>query len=165
MARTTRQAKPQWLHERELAAWRGLQRMQAQLTAKLNRELSSDSGLSLQDYTVLVVLSEQPSERLRSYELGRELGWEKSRLSHHIARMTERHLVARESCPGDQRGLYVILTPQGRETLEAAAPGHVAAVRRAFVDLLSPAQLDVLASIAATVVQELGRDDAAGPES
>ena len=154
----TGQAKALWLNEGELAAWRGLQRMQAQLTAKLSRELSSDSGLSLQDYTVLVVLSEQPDARLRSYELGGELGWEKSRLSHHIARMEERHLVAREKCPSDQRGLYISLTAHGRETLEAAAPNHVAAVRRAFVDLLNPAQLAVLADIAGTVVRELGHD-------
>ncbi len=156
MARTTKHERVRWLDERELAAWRGLQRMQAQLTAKLNRELSTDSALSLQDYTALVVLSEQPEDRLRSYELGRELGWEKSRLSHHIARMAERGLVTREKCPSDQRGLYVCLTTEGRRTLEAAAPGHVAAVRRDFIDLLNPDQLATLADITDVVVEALG---------
>ena len=147
-----------WLDDTELSAWKHLSLMQLQLAARLNRELADD-GLSYQDYVVLAILSEQPDERLRVVELGRELGWEKSRMSHHITRMSDRGLVVKERCPTDQRGAFVVLTADGRHAIEAAAPAHVAAVRRLFVDLLSRDQLHGLDSIARTVLAQLAEGD------
>lgn len=144
-----------WLTDTEQEAWAGLQQMQGMLSGRLNRELSESSGLSLQDYAVLVNLSEEPDARVRANELGRRLGWEKSRLSHHVARMVARGLVARERCPVDHRGLYVTLTAGGRAALQAAAPGHCASVRHWFVDRLDPQQLATIAAVARSVTDGL----------
>ena len=144
-----------WLNDTESRAWRGLQLMQLQLTAALSRELSERTGLSYRDYLVLAVLSERPEGRMRAFELGRELGWEKSRLSHHISRMADRRLVERQKCTSDRRGAFVAVTPAGRKAIEEAAPGHVAAVRRRFVDHLTPDQLHVLTEISDTVLAGL----------
>jgi DNA-binding MarR family transcriptional regulator len=150
-----------WLDEREARAWRGLQAMQLRLSAVLARDLADDSDLSYSDYHVLVALTDQPDGRLRAFQLGAELGWEKSRVSHHVSRMTQRGLVRREKCPSDMRGAFVVLTETGRVAIEQAAPGHVAAVRRWFVDLLTPAQLDALADITAVALAELDASPAA----
>ena len=147
-----------WLDAEELEAWRRLQLMQLQLTAALSRELAESSGLSYQDYLVLAALTDRPGGRMRAFELGRELGWEKSRLSHHVARMVERGLVSRERCETDQRGAFVVVTRQGRKAIEAAAPGHVEGVRRHFVDLLSPAELKTLSTVAGRVLDSLADD-------
>lgn len=144
-----------WLTDAERDAWAGLQQMQGMLSGRLNRELAASSGLSLQDYAVLVNLSDEPDARVRANELGRRLGWEKSRLSHHVARMVARGLVARERCPVDHRGLYVTLTAGGRAALQAAAPGHCASVRRWFVDRLDPEQLAAVATVARIVTDGL----------
>lgn len=144
-----------WLSEEEQAAWRGLQRMQARLGAALNRQLSAEAGMSLQDYGVLVALTDRPDGRMRPFELGRELGWEKSRLSHHITRMTGRGLVTREQCPSDQRGWFVAITDHGRAAIEAAAVDHVATVRRFVLDPLSPEQVEALAGITEAVLAAL----------
>jgi DNA-binding MarR family transcriptional regulator len=144
-----------WLDMEERAAWQGLMQMELQLSGVLGRQLYQDSRLSLQDYGVLVCLTEQPEGRMRAFELGRQLGWEKSRLSHHISRMAGRGLVARQQCPSDQRGSLIVVTDHGREVIEAAAPGHVAAVRRHFVDLLSRGQLDQLTAITSAVLSAL----------
>ena len=146
---------PRWLNAGEQEAWRGLQRMQAALGAVLNRQLSADTGLSLQDYMVLVVLTAQPEGRMRPFELGRELGWEKSRLSHHVSRMAQRGLVSRERCLADQRGWYVAVSPEGWAAIEGAAPGHVEAVRRWFIDRLTPEQISAMASVADAVLAGL----------
>src|SRR5215471_6931286 len=130
--------EPHWLNEREEAAWRGLLQLHAQLTAELSRRLTSDSPLSYPDYEVLVVLTDQPDGRLRVFELAEALGWEKSRASHHVSRMAERGLVKKVPCATDRRGAFVATTARGRRYIEAAAPGHVAAVRELFVDRLSP---------------------------
>jgi DNA-binding MarR family transcriptional regulator len=148
-----------WLNDEEQAAWRGFLSMHARVTAKLNRDMSASCGLSLQDYAVLVALTDRPDGRLRPFELGRELGWEKSRLSHHISRMVERGLVARETCPADQRGWLVTVTDRGREAIEAAAPEHAAAVRRIFVDLLTPAELVSLIELSRRVLAACDAQD------
>jgi DNA-binding MarR family transcriptional regulator len=141
-----------WLDEREEAAWRGLLQLHAQLTAELARRLASESALSYPDYEVLVVLIDQPDGRLRVFELAEALGWEKSRASHHVARMAERGLVKKVPCRTDRRGAFVTVTARGRRHLQAAAPGHAAAVRELFVDRLTPAQLDAVAHAAQDVL-------------
>lgn len=155
-------ARRKWLSDGEQAAWRGLLRMHAELTAHLGRQLAAGSGLSMQDYAVLVSLSESPDGQLRVNELGRELGWEKSRVSHHVARMESAGLVERRRCRSDQRGQFVVLTRAGRSALVQAAPGHVAQVRKSFIDRLDPGQLATLADIAGAVLTGLASDDGSG---
>lgn len=152
-----------WLDEREQRAWRGLMDLQAQLGAHLRRSLLRDSGLSDADYEVLVHLSEAPDERLRIFQLVRGLQWEKSRLSHQLRRMEQRGLLQRSECPTDGRGAFVSLTPEGRAAIVAAAPRHVEEVRRHFVDLLAPEQLDTMADIAAAVLESLQPEDQDAP--
>lgn len=146
--------RTRWLTPEEQAAWRSLLRLQARLAAHLNQEMGGGE-LSLQDYGILVHLDEAPDGRLRAFELGDELGWEKSRLSHHLARMVARGLVARQRCPSDQRGLFVTITHEGHRALTDAAPVHVEAVRRAFVEPLSEEQLAALIGIVDSVLGAL----------
>jgi DNA-binding MarR family transcriptional regulator len=160
-AKTETREHPRWLSDEEQAAWRGLFLMYAQITLSLNRQLS-DSDLSVQDYGVLVHLSEAPAGRCRPFELGEALGLEKTRLSHHLKRLEERGLVARTRCQTDHRGWLVSITATGREALKSAAPGHVAAVRDSFIDRLSPQQIEAMTDIASAVLTSLGASDGEG---
>lgn len=144
-----------WLDEREQLAWRSFVALHSGLNRVLERQLQRDTGLSMADYTVLVTLSEAPDQRCRHFELSRRIHWEKSRLSHHLTRMTQRGLVERASCPEDSRGGFVVLTAAGAEAIAAAAPRHVEHVRRWFIDLLDAGQLDALISIGRAVVPVL----------
>jgi DNA-binding MarR family transcriptional regulator len=150
---------PRWLDEREARAWRGYTRMRIELDAALNRHLARRSGLSHADYAVLVELSEAPAGRLRAFQLGRALRWEKSRLSHHLKRMETRGLVCREDCAEDARGSEVVLTAAGRAAIEEAAPAHVDDVRRLMIDHLSPEQLEALSTTAEAVLAALEQED------
>ena len=154
-------AKTGWLDDTEARAWRGYLRLNALLMAELNRELQRDSGLSGPDYDVLVILSEATPQRLRMRELGAQLLWEKSRLSHHITRMERRGLVRREDCDSDARGAFVVITPQGLQTIRDAAPAHVANVRRHVFDHLSRDQVEALAEITGTLLANLAEAEPA----
>jgi DNA-binding MarR family transcriptional regulator len=149
-------AEPRWLDDDEQHAWRSYLRMAGKLSAHLNRQLQADSDLSLADFDVLVHLTDVPERRLRVVELARELEWEKSRLSHHVARMERRGLVRREECEDDGRGSYIVLTPTGLAAIEAAAPGHVETVRQAVFDGLSREQVTALGQVADQVLARLG---------
>lgn len=144
-----------WLSEEEERAWRALQFMQMRLEGELAHQLATDSGLSYSDYVVLVALTDRPDGRMRLFELAGVLGWEKSRLSHHVARMAARGLVNKAKCDADRRGAFVVVTKRGRKEVEAAAPGHVAAVRRLFVDQLTPNQLAAIGDAAEAVLAAL----------
>jgi DNA-binding MarR family transcriptional regulator len=109
----------------------------------------------MSDYEILVHLSESPERRLRMSELARATLLEKSRLSHQITRMERDSLVARESCPGDRRGQYAVLTPTGLATIERVAPFHVAEVRRRLFDLITPEQLTALQETFALVADRI----------
>ena len=151
-----------WLADDEQRVWRAWLRAQVLLHAAVGAQLDRDAGLSESDYAVLVHLSEAPDGRLRGKALACELQWEKSRLSHHLSRMERRGLVERVECPTDGRGAFVVLTPEGRSRIEAAAPLHVAEVRRLFIDALGPAHLAALGAAVEQLVAVL-EADAGGP--
>jgi DNA-binding MarR family transcriptional regulator len=144
-----------WLDDEEQRAWRVFMRMQGKLAAQLNRQLQTESGLSLADYEVLVQLTDVPDGRLRPFELQRALQWEQSRLSHHLTRMQRRDLIAREECDEDGRGAFVVLTDAGRQAITAAAPGHVDTVRRLFFDGLTRDQITMLRQVSDKVLDQL----------
>ena len=144
-----------WLTDEQDRAWRAYLRMQARLTAELNRQLQTGSGLSLADYEVLVNLTDTPDGRMRPYALQQALEWEQSRLSHHLSRMQHRGLVRREECAQDGRGAYVVLTDAGRDAIATAAPGHVAAVQRLFFEHLTSDQVSTIENVSTQFLDRL----------
>jgi DNA-binding MarR family transcriptional regulator len=132
-----------WLNEAEQRAWRAQIRTFMMLYRQLERDLQP-FGLAHSDYEILVVLSDEPERRLRMTELADATSQSRSKLSHQITRMESRGLVTREASEGDKRGMFAVLTPEGLAAIERAAPSHVEAVRRHFLDFLSPEQLELL---------------------
>jgi DNA-binding MarR family transcriptional regulator len=138
--------------------WRRWLRANQELTSALAARLSEDSGLSGADYTVLAPLSESPGGVIRARELGRIIVWDRDRLAHQVRRMEARGLVARERCEDDARGSMIRITPDGRAAIEQAAPGHVAATRECFIDLLSDEEKTMLADICDRILDKLAVD-------
>lgn len=89
------------------------------------------------DAAVLMALAGHPGGRRGMTELMRALGWEKSRLSHHLTRMERRGLVVREQCPNDLRAWFVSLTDAGSVAAAAAQDAHALAMRRALSTVAS----------------------------
>ncbi|WP_405498770.1 MarR family winged helix-turn-helix transcriptional regulator [Nocardia sp. NBC_00511] len=133
--------EPQWLDPEQQRAWRAYMEGSQRLLADLNRQLQRDCDLSLAEYRILVKLSESTRHALRMSDLADGVLSSRSRLTHQIRRMETQRLVRRIAAEGDGRGVVAEITEEGLRRLRAAAPGHVAAVRRYFVDLLSPQQL------------------------
>ncbi|WP_227978855.1 MarR family winged helix-turn-helix transcriptional regulator [Nocardia spumae] len=136
--------QPLWLSSAQQRAWRAFMDGHQRLMVELNRQLEDDSDLSLPEYRILVMLSESPGGSLRMSDLADGVLSSRSRLTHQIRRMEEQGMVRRTSCEEDGRGVRAHLTEEGMRRLVAAAPGHVAAVRRAFLDLISPDELDAI---------------------
>ncbi|MCP2167152.1 DNA-binding transcriptional regulator, MarR family [Goodfellowiella coeruleoviolacea] len=146
-----------WLSDDEQRMWRQWMGLNAELLATLNRETQADAGLSNADYQVLVVLTDSAEGRIRVSELAAALQWERSRVSHHVARMEKRDLVSRRGCPDDGRGAFVRITETGRAAIERAAPGHVRTVRRLVFDALSADEVAQLGEIFHRLRSRVGR--------
>lgn len=144
-----------WLDPEEQRTWRAMLAVQAHLPAALSRDLQRDAGLSLSDFDVLVQLTEHPEGRRRVAALADALAWERSRVSHHVARMAKRGLVERVECEDDGRGAYIAVTPAGRAAIEAAAPRHVAEVRRLVLDALTPDEVRLLGDLQERILARL----------
>ncbi|MDA4107806.1 MarR family transcriptional regulator [Mycobacterium holsaticum DSM 44478] len=149
--------EPNWLSPAEGRAWQAFVYAHQQLEAHLSRRLQQ-SGLSGADYEVLAALSAHAGGRMSARDLSTALSWEKSRLSHQARRMQKDGLIVREPNPDDARSTMVCLLPAGRAAIEKAAPGHVEEVRRNFIDLFTPAELDTLATLNERILQHLATD-------
>ena len=144
----------------EMATWRSLIDTTGELRRRLTAQLAAESGLSPGDYAVLLALSEADGRRMRSSELAAAIDWERSRLSHHLARMERRGLITRVECATDSRGAEVLLSEDGARVFRASTAPHMRAVKRHFGDALSPAQFEALADILATLRSHLAAGDA-----
>jgi DNA-binding MarR family transcriptional regulator len=134
----------------QLRVWLAYMRVNLQLTYEMNHQLLAASELSLSDYHVLSKLEQAPDQRLRIAPLAREIGWERSRASHQVRRMTQRGLTATEPVINDGRGTEVSVTARGKAALRDARRGHVALVQELFFRGLSE---DTLVPLAQTLEQ------------
>lgn len=128
----------------ELGAWRGLLRAHADMLRRLDADLRSGHGLTLSAYEVLMLLGTSERRRLRISELSAGTLLSVSGISRMVDRLVREGLVVRESCEDDGRGAEAVLTPAGRERLDAARAGHLAGVRREFLSRFRDGELDAM---------------------
>jgi DNA-binding MarR family transcriptional regulator len=150
--------EPKWLNAREDRAWGAFVHAHQRIEVHLSRRLQA-SGLSGADYEVLAELSALDGDRMPAHALCNRLGWEKSRLSHQVRRMEKDGLLSREPNPDDARSTMVRLLPAGLAAIEKAAPRHVEDVRRNFIDLFTPGELDTMATLNERILHHLAEND------
>ncbi|SCE72247.1 DNA-binding transcriptional regulator, MarR family [Micromonospora coriariae] len=143
----------------ELRVWRDFIETTGALKRQLASRLQVESSLSPADYAVLLALSEAQDRQMRSSELATHIGWERSRLSHHLGRMERRGLIRRQECPTVPRGSEVLLTPAGAEAFQGSTVPHLRAIRELFVDALTPEQLVAAGEIAKALRAKLDPRD------
>ena len=141
------------LDKERLAVWIAFLRANSKVIRALEREMQEDQGLPLTWYDVLVWLSEAPGGRLRHQVLAESIVLSRSGITRLVDRMATAGLVCREPVAGDRRGSYVVMTEEGKETLERAAPGHMRGIAQHFIQYLNPGDIRVLQSVFARVLQ------------
>jgi DNA-binding MarR family transcriptional regulator len=154
-------SRTRWLTAEEQQAWRAFLTASQTLFSAVDAQLQRDSAFPHGYYEILVRLSEADDRALRMSQLAEASASSKSRLSHAVARLEERGWVERLDCETDRRGQIARLTDAGLAALEAAAPGHVAQVRRSLFDRITAEQVTQLTDIS-TAIAAGQPGDAAG---
>ena len=147
-----------WLTKTEAHAWLGFVRTTQLLFDELDRQVRAEASMTHADYQMLALLSQAPDRQLNITALARVMCYSQSRVSHAVARLGARGWIARCSDPTDGRGSVAVLTDTGFAALEAAAPGHVAAVRQHLFDHLDPEQVRQLSQICDAALAHLNPD-------
>ncbi|HEV2240771.1 MAG TPA: MarR family transcriptional regulator [Streptosporangiaceae bacterium] len=151
-----------WLTAAEQRAWRAFLTACQTLFSTVDAQLARDANIPHGYYEILVRLSETPGRALRMTQLAEASTSSKSRLSHAVARLEQRGWVKRTDCATDRRGQVAQLTDDGFAALAAAAPGHVAQVRRSLIDQLTPEQIEQLREISELIIVACGAEAPAG---
>ena len=148
-------AEPRWLSPEEQQAWIGMTALMWLLPGPLDAQLQRDSGLNLFDYFVLSSLSMADGRQRRMSDLAAQSNASPSRVSNVVSRLEDQGWVTRHTHEHDRRSTVATLTEAGWEKVVAAAPGHVAEVRRLLIDQRTPTQLAALRDVGASVAREV----------
>ena len=160
---TDRQPEPPWLTDTEQAAWVNLVRLMMLLPSALDRQLRDGASIPHAYFGILAGLSAQPGRAMRMTDLARNANTTTSRLSHAVSALEQQGWIERYPSPTDKRGQIARLTDAGMTLLQAAAPGHVAEVRRLVFDHLTADDVDQLRAITAKLLPALTGDDQPTP--
>ncbi|CAM3387079.1 MarR family transcriptional regulator [Nocardioides dubius] len=151
-------AEPLWLDQDQQHAWRAYISGTTLLLDRLDDELRQSHKIGLNEYEVLVRLSEREDHRMRMSMLADAMRFSRSRITHTIKRMEEAGLVDRTQSADDGRGVIARLTPEGYQRLKDAAPSHVAGVREHLVALASGPDFEAVGRVFDAVVDALSGD-------
>lgn len=123
--------------EQKLAAWRAYLFSFGTVMRSLESEMQEEQDLLLTWYEILAHLNSAENGQMRMQELAESTLFSRSGLTRIIDRMDDIGLVTRQPCPEDRRGMYAVITDEGRAALESAMPGHVRGIRDHFLSHMS----------------------------
>src|SRR3712207_1437762 len=147
VARATHEEEWFKLSPEQRAAWSGFIRAHASIVRELDAELQATHGLPLSSFDVLVQLGLAPEGRMQMFELAEAVHISRSGLTRLVDRLEREGLLERIRGERDPRQVFASITERGLERLAETTPAHLAGVRERFLDRLSRAQLQQLASI------------------
>lgn len=115
--------------------WCALSALHGRIEAHIERALQAGHALSVREFSVLNVLSQQhegTGGHFRMHQLADAVVLSQSATTRLVTRLEERGLLRRYLCPDDRRGIYTDVTQDGHALLEAARPTHDTALREAL---------------------------------
>ena len=126
-----------------LRAWRLYFESALALVDVLDVELERDAGIPMRWYDTLVHLEDTP-DGLRMNELAEQILYSKSGFTRVVDRLEEAGLVQRVRPESDRRSILVVLTDEGRNTMERARRHHRHGIEQHFSRQLSDTDIKAL---------------------
>ena len=140
-------------HHHRAAAWELYFTTTARLTERIEAALKCQSGLSMPEYSVLLMTDRAGEAGIRPSVLAHKVVFSRSRLTHTAKRMENQGLLRRERANDDRRGVVASLTDEGMALLVEAAPTHVRSVRDILIDVATPDDLRALGRVMGAVLE------------
>ena len=145
-------------HHPRAAAWELYFTTTARLTERIEAALKCQAGLSMPEYSVLLMTDRAGEAGIRPSVLAHRVVFSRSRLTHTMKRLESRGLVSRRPCQGDGRGGLVFLTEAGKQLFDEAALVQRDVIRRLFLDDITPEEIDMLTGLFTRVSTRIDAD-------
>jgi DNA-binding MarR family transcriptional regulator len=152
-------AKADPLNETEEALWRALMRIVQSLPRRLDSDLMRAVGITANEYTALMCLSEAPGRELRMAELANAAALSASRMTRLVDDLQRRGLVTKRASSDDGRGNVARLAPAGLAKLKKAWPTHLTSVRERVFDHVDPGAVAKTAQALTEIAAQLEAGD------
>ncbi|MFH8368298.1 MarR family winged helix-turn-helix transcriptional regulator [Streptomyces sp. NPDC018031] len=110
--------------------WRSLLARHAAVHNALECELQTQHGMSVSEFEALESLASSEHGKCRGQDLGNVVHLSQSAASRLVARLERDGLVERVMCDLDRRGIFVVLTDEGRRRHTEARPTHRSVLAR-----------------------------------
>jgi DNA-binding MarR family transcriptional regulator len=136
------------------AAWITFLVSQSVLKKQIDKALTEQGQVTLDVYDVLLSLEGAEGQRLRMSELADSVLLSRSGITRLVDRLEREGYVRRESCPGDRRSLWAVLTPAGLSAREEAWPVYRAAISELFAQKMHPDEAKVLTRVFLRVLED-----------
>ena len=145
-------------HHPRAAAWELYFTTTARLTERIEAALKCQSGLSMPEYSVLLMTDRAGEAGIRPSVLAHKVVFSRSRLTHTMKRLESRNLISRRPCQGDGRGGLVFLTDAGKRLFDEAALVQRDVIRRLFLNDITPEEIDMLTGLFSRVSDRIDND-------
>ncbi|MEE4420800.1 MarR family transcriptional regulator [Streptomyces sp. DSM 41528] len=134
--------------------WCALSALHGRIESHIERALQAQHDLSVREFSVLNVLSEQhdgPGGHLRMNQVADSVVLSQSATTRLVTRLEDRGLLSRYLCPDDRRGIYTNVTPDGLALLVEARPTHDGALCEALQEAAQRPELAPLVTAVQTL--------------
>jgi len=121
--------------------WEQVVVLHARVEHDLGKTLQRRHGIGLSEYRALSRLAKAPDGELRMQELADSIGLNQSSVSRLAVRLETDGLTRRDLCPKDRRGVYTVITDNGRARLAEATPTYQDALGTALTKATGDPQL------------------------
>ncbi|MFU9035490.1 MULTISPECIES: MarR family winged helix-turn-helix transcriptional regulator [Streptomyces] len=134
--------------------WCALSALHSRIETHIERALQAQHDLSVREFSVLNVLSEQhdgPGGHLRMNQVADSVVLSQSATTRLVTRLEDRGLLSRYLCPDDRRGIYTNVTAEGLALLVEARPTHDGALYEALKEAAQRPELAPLVTAVQTL--------------
>lgn len=138
--------------------WRAVITAFTRVNGVLAEEMASETDVSLEWYSILLMLTQADGGAMRPSELADGIGLSRSATTRLVDRLERDGLVKRETCPTDRRGSFVSLTVRGEELFTRAGRVHLRGIDQHVGSHLTAQEMADLRRILAKLADSVGGD-------
>ncbi|KAB2344937.1 MarR family transcriptional regulator [Actinomadura rudentiformis] len=132
--------------------WDQVVTLHGRVENELAKALQRRHGIGLSEFRALCRLSHADDGELRMQELADLIGLNQSSVSRLVARLETAGFTRRDLCANDRRGVYTVITDEGRAAVENASPTYYETLSRSLDDASSDPRVSGLVAALRTDV-------------
>ena len=137
-------------------AWRAVMTAFTRVNSILAREMRAETDVSLEWYSILLILAQSQDATMRPSDLADQIGLSRSATTRLIDRLERSGLVERRVCGSDRRGTYVSLTPRGQDVFKKAGRVHLRGIDEHVGSHLTDDELAQLTTLLGKLADRVG---------